>query len=101
MKILKSPYINSAIVSFVSLIYAFIFILVSNHLEFQRVLSHGITLNSSIWNAWSAFLQKGNLKYIGYAYIVVVVCIIVLSIVCGLFEKVRVCSAWPACGGFH
>lgn len=81
MKVLKSPYINSAIVSIISFVYASIFILTNNHLEFQRILNHGLTLKSSVWNGWSEFLRQGNLKYIGYIYIAAVICIIILSIV--------------------
>ena len=60
--------------------YAIIFILTSNHLEFERMLNHGQTLNSVFWNGWSAFLRQGNLKYVGYIYIAIIIFIIILSV---------------------
>ena len=81
MKILRNPCINAAIIAIVSLIYAATFILTSGHLEFDRILDHGQTLRSTFWNSWAMFLRHGSLKYVGYAYIIVVVCIIVLSFI--------------------
>ena len=81
MRILKSPYGNAAVTSMISLVYAAIFILTSGHPEFERILTHGTTLNSSFWNVWSIFLRQGNLKYIGYLYLAVAACMIVLSLI--------------------
>ncbi len=81
MRLLKNPYINAVVIAIISLFYVVIFILASGHIEFERILSHSQTLNSTFWNSWSAFLQQGNLKYIGYVYIVVAVCILVLSFI--------------------
>lgn len=80
MRIMRNPYINAAIVSVISLIYAVTFILTSNHFEFDKMLNHEETLNSAFWNGWSAFLRQGNLKYIGYVYILTFIFIIILSI---------------------
>ena len=80
MKLMKNPYINAAVTAVISLLYASVFILTSGHLEFQRILNHAKTLNS-IWNSWSAFIQQGSLKYVGYVYIVVAICIFVLSFI--------------------
>lgn len=80
MKIMRNPYVNSVVVSAISLIYAAIFILTNGHLEFERMLNHGQTLNSSFWNGWAAFLRQGNLMYIGYVYIAITVFIVILSV---------------------
>lgn len=81
MKILRKPQTNAIIISVVSIFYALVFILISGHLEFERILDHAETLNSPFWNGWSAFLKQGNLKYIGYAYIVLTLAIVIISIV--------------------
>lgn len=97
MKIFRKPLVNAAITSIVSIFYAFIFILTSGHMEFERVLKHIDTLNSPLWNIWSAFLKQGNMKYIGYAYIVLAGVIAILSFIrkrdydeyqIGILEKV-------------
>lgn len=81
MKLMKNPYINAVVIAIISIFYAAVFIITSGHIEFHSILNHSQTLNSTFWNGWSAFLQQGNLKYVGYAYIVVAVCILVLSFV--------------------
>lgn len=81
MKLMKNPYINAAVIAIISIFYAAVFIITSGHIEFHSILNHNQTLNSTFWNGWSVFLQQGNLKYVGYAYIVVSVCILVLSFV--------------------
>ncbi len=80
MKIMRKPLANSVIITIISAFYAFVFILSSGHLEFERILNHSMTLNSTFWNAWNAFLKQGNLKYIGYSYIVLTAAIIVISV---------------------
>lgn len=80
MRLMKNPQFNAAVVSVISVFYALVFIITSGHLEFQRVLAHGQTLNSSLWNGWSAFLQQGRLKYIGYVYIAAALCVFLLSL---------------------
>ena len=81
MKILRKPQINAVIVSFVSMFYAFVFILISGHLEFERILNHADTLNSAFWNGWSAFIKQGNIKYIGYAYIILALAVVIISFI--------------------
>ena len=81
MKLMKNPYINAAVIAFVSIFYAAVFIITSGHSEFQRILDHGQTLNSTVWNCGSAFLMNGNLKYVGYAYIIATGGIFVLSFI--------------------
>ena len=81
MKFFRKPLINAAITLIVSIFYAFIFILISGHMEFERVLNHTDTLNSPFWNTWSAFLRQVNMKYIGYAYMVVAGVIAILSFI--------------------
>lgn len=80
MKTLKNPKINALLISVVSTFYAFLFIFTSNHVEFTRMLSHSKTLNSAFWNGWSAFVQNGNMKYIGFVIIALTVAIIFLSV---------------------
>lgn len=65
MRILKSSKSNAAFIVCISSIYALIFIFVSNHIEFQRLLKHPKTL-SGFWNKWSNYVASGNLEYIGY-----------------------------------
>lgn len=81
MRIFRKPQVNAAIVSVVSAFYALVFILISGHREFERMLNHADTLNSTFWNGWSAFLKQGNMKYIGYAYVALALAIIVISFV--------------------
>lgn len=96
MRLFRKPQANAAIVSVVSGFYALVFILISGHMEFERMLNHADTLNSTFWNGWSAFLKQGNMKYIGYAYIALAFAIIIISFVrkrdydeyqTGIFEK--------------
>lgn len=81
MKIMRKPKMNAAIILIVTAFYSLVFIVTSEHLEFGRMLDHSNTLNSVFWNAWSDLLIQGNLKYIGYAYIVLAAAIIILSFV--------------------
>lgn len=81
MRFFRKPLINAAIISIISFFYAHLFILVSGHMEFERILNHADTLNSSFWNTWSAFLEQGNMKYIGYTYIALAVFIVILSVI--------------------
>lgn len=81
MKILRKPQTNAAIISLISIFYALVFILTSGHLEFERILNHANTLNSPFWNEWSGFLKQGNMKYIGYIYIVLALAITILSLI--------------------
>lgn len=81
MKILRKPQTNAVIISVVSIFYALVFILISGHLEFERILNHAETLNSPFWNGWSAFLKQGNVKYVGYAYIALTLVIVIISII--------------------
>lgn len=79
MKILRKPQINAAVIAVISIFYAAMFGLVSGHVEFDRILDHTNTLNSAFWNAWTVFLKQGNLKYIGYSYLVVTIVIVIAS----------------------
>ena len=79
MKILRKPQINAAVIAVISALYAVMFSLVSGHVEFDRILDHANTLNSAFWNAWTVFLKQGNLKYIGYSYLVVTIVIVIAS----------------------
>lgn len=79
MKFLRNPYIHASLISIISIFYAAVFIITSGHTEFYRILNHGQTLNSAFWNGWSSFLHQGCLKYVGYAYLTIVVCILLFS----------------------
>ena len=79
MKILRKPQINAAVIAVISALYAVMFSLVSGHVEFDRILDHANTLNSAFWNAWTVFLKQGNLKYIGYSYLVVTIVIVIAA----------------------
>lgn len=81
MKIMRSPTVNAAIILIITAFYSPLFIITSGHIEFKRMLNHAETLNSSFWNAWTAFLAQGNLKYIGYAYLVLAPTIVILSLI--------------------
>lgn len=79
MRILRKPLANAAIISVISIFYALVFIVISGHIEFERILNHAATLNSTFWNGWSDFLKQGNMKYIGYAYIILSLAIVGIS----------------------
>lgn len=79
MKMIRSPKFNVAIILIITAFYSLVFISTSGHVEFERMLNHSSTLNSAFWNTWSAFLVQGNMKYIGYAYIILAVVIVALS----------------------
>lgn len=81
MNIMRKPLTNAVIITIVSAFYALVFILTSGHIEFERILNHSNTLNSLFWNTWTNFLKQGNMKYIGYAYIVLSVTIVFLSFI--------------------
>lgn len=81
MKLLRKPIANAAIISIITAFYSLIFIITSGHAEFGRMLSHQNTLTNFFWNSWSAFLLKGNLKYIGYIYILLAVAVDILSLI--------------------
>lgn len=78
MNLLKNPVINALFIVFMSAIYSFIFIFTSNHIEFLRLLLKRKTLQSGFWNAWSIFIRAGNMRYIGYAVIILTLIIISL-----------------------
>lgn len=81
MKLIRNPRINAAMILIITAFYSLIFISTSGHIEFERMLNHSVTLNSVFWNTWTAFLAQGNMKYIGYVYIVLAAAIVMLSLV--------------------
>lgn len=62
--------VSAIFISLISAIYSFLFIFTSNHIEFLRLFSKTKTLQSEFWNRWSDFIRAGNMKYIGYAMII-------------------------------
>lgn len=81
MKIMRKPFVNAGIILIVSDFYAFLFVLTSGHIEFERILNHAVTSSSPFWNVWSDFLKQGNMKYIGYIYIILAAVIAILSFI--------------------
>ncbi|WP_246941452.1 hypothetical protein [Bacillus pinisoli] len=80
MNLLKHPIVTIWFIGFMSAIYSFIFIFTAGHMEFVSLLSHGETLNSTLWNGWSDFIKAGNMKTIGYVIIGLTVLIIFITI---------------------
>ncbi len=81
MRITRDPKINAAIILLITAAYSLVFILTSGHIEFERMLDRSSTSNSAVWNTWSNFLIQGNMKYIGYVYIVLAAVIVILSLI--------------------
>ena len=79
MKAIRNPKLSAVMILTITAFYSLVFTVTSGHIEFERVLSHADTLNSAFWNTWSDFLARGNMKYIGYAYIVLALAVVVLS----------------------
>ncbi len=77
MKIIRKPAVNAAIITLISAFYIAVFIAASGHMEFERILDHAATLNSSFWNKWSDFLKQGHLKYVGCSYIFLTAAIVI------------------------
>lgn len=80
MKVIRNPKISAAMILCVTAFYALIFIVTSGHIEFERMLRHSRTLDSAFWNGWSDFLARGDMKYVGYAYIVLALAVVILSV---------------------
>jgi len=85
MNLLKHPVVNAVFIGLMSALYSFLFIFTSNHIEFQRLLSKSKTLQSEFWNWWSDFIRAGNMRYIGYAIIILTLIIILLI----LFKRTK------------
>lgn len=81
MRIIRKPKISAAIIAIISVFYAVIFVIISQHIEFMRILEKKTTLNPMFWNIWSDFLKQGNLKYIGYVYFVSAFFIVIQSFI--------------------
>lgn len=81
MKILKHPIVNAMFISLMSAVYSFLFIFTSNHIEFLRLLSNSDTLQSDFWNGWSDFIKVGNMRYIGYAIIILTLVILLIMLI--------------------
>ena len=79
MKVIRNPKISAAMILGVTAFYSLVFIVTPGHIEFERLLNHSRTLSSPFWNGWSDFLARGNMKYVGYAYIVLALAVVVLS----------------------
>ncbi len=82
MKWIKNPRMNVFFISFLSCIYAFIFIITASHMEFNRLFKNTHVLNG-FWRDFAEFIKVGNMKYIGYITLLLVFIIMILS----LFKK--------------
>jgi len=78
VKLLKNSVVNAIFIGLISAVYSFLFIFISNHIEFLSLLSQSKTLNSKFWNGWSNFIRAGNMKYIGYLIISLTIIIFLL-----------------------
>ena len=85
MKRLKHSMVNAMFISIISGIYSFLFIFLSDHIEFLRLLSKPKTLQSDFWNGWSDFIRMGNMKYTGLVIISLTLIILLLM----LFKKMK------------
>lgn len=65
----------------ITAVYSAVFIVTSGHIEFARMLHHSKTLQSAFWNTWSNFLMQGNIKYIGYGYMMLAAAIVIFSLI--------------------
>jgi len=81
MKIMRKPVINASVIAVISIFYSIVFVVTSGHIELERMLNHKQTLSSGFWNGWSVFLKEGNMKYIGFIYIVLALIIVILSVI--------------------
>ncbi len=101
MKIIRKPAVNAIAITLISAFYIAVFIITSGHVEFERMLNHAATLNSSFWNSWSDFLKQGHLKYVGYSYIFLTAAIVIPTLIkrrdydeyqCRMLEKGLIAS---------
>lgn len=74
------PYFHAAIISFLVLFYALVFIFTANHMELNSMLANG-TLQSRFWNGWSSFIEAGNMKYFGYIMIALMAIILLTMVI--------------------
>lgn len=83
MKMFEHSIVNVLFLIFISVTYSFLFIFTSNHMEFTGLLPKTETLRTPFWNAWSTFIEAGNMKYIGYTILVLSILILFVT----LFKK--------------
>lgn len=76
----KHPAANALFVSVLSAFYAFLFIFISDHMEFQSMVHLKRTLQIPFINAFTGFIMGGNMKYVGYAIIVIAAVILVITL---------------------
>lgn len=79
MKVMRNPKLGAVMILTVTAFYALVFTVTSGHMEFERMLRHSRTLDSAFWNGWSDFLARGDMKYVGCAYIVLALAAVGLS----------------------
>ncbi|MDD2497121.1 MAG: hypothetical protein PHY90_03145 [Desulfitobacteriaceae bacterium] len=76
----KHPAMNALFITALSAFYSFLFIFISDHMEFQSIVHPKGTLQIPVINAFTGFIMGGNMKYVGYAIIVLAAAILVITI---------------------
>ncbi|HZK27225.1 MAG TPA: hypothetical protein VFD00_06780 [Thermoclostridium sp.] len=76
----KRPVVSALFISILSAFYAFLFIFISGHMEFRRMVHPEGTLKIPFINAFTGFIMGNNMKYIGYAIIVIAAIILVITL---------------------
>lgn len=81
-RLIRSPIFNAACISLFTFFYASIFIITSDHLEFNRTLYYGGNPNhaQTFMTGWSAFLASGRHIYIAAALAVITVLVVLLLV---------------------
>ena len=106
MRLIRKPFVNAFVVAVISALYGLIFYVTAENMEFTGMLGYDPdtgrgTLQSPFWNGWSVFLRMGYHRYIGYAFLLAALFVIILSFVrrkefdeyqTGIFEKGLVVS---------
>jgi len=79
-RLLSHPVTNVVGISIFTLFYALIFVVTSEHLEFQGLLYYNRNYynNPDFWHVWSGFLDAGYQRYIAYVLIAVTALIVIL-----------------------
>ena len=78
---IKRPVINVLFISGLTAVYAFLFIFIAEHMEFQSLLRIKGDLQAPFINSFTVFLMNGSIKFIGYAFIAAAALIVLISIV--------------------
>ncbi|MBR7185365.1 MAG: hypothetical protein IKD37_07135 [Clostridia bacterium] len=80
MRFFKHPLLHTAVIALISVFYSAMFILIAEHVEFQRLLNHSATLSSRFFNNWTARLREGILADVGVIWLVLTAVIVLFAI---------------------